>query len=133
MDLLHTIDTLSHLVPLTRQRVETMFGITLAETGGNDKFLFLTADAGVKLELRVRKSTETAELLVVLPGPVSITRQEVLARFEGLAVTSRPRGRSLEETTDYGRTTASGSLSFGFKEGSPDTLAVIALSPAQGR
>jgi len=123
---------------LSRRDVEALFLAPLEEIGSNSAFQFFATDGAAfegrlpidKLEVRVRRETERAELVILSVAQAQIPRPQVQDRYPRLTLTSVPRGRSLEESTEFSTETSSGRLTFGFKESDPQRLAWIAFAAA---
>ena len=124
-------------VPRTPSATERAIGVALAEAGpphpgGKFQARDATGVDGIhfdEVELRIRGGKEGAGgLLVLCIGPGGCPRlAEVRQRFEGLAISDHPRGRSLDEETQFSRQEPWGTLTFGFAERDPDSLRTIVL------
>lgn len=132
------VDRLGALRRLDRAGVEGLVGRSLSESGGNAYFAIWSAggfSSGAarvaSVELREPKAGAGATagpILVLRFDRPSASRGEVERRFGPLAVSSVPRGGSLDDTTALTRREALGTLSFSFTERHPDSLSSLSLA-----
>jgi hypothetical protein len=67
-------------------------------------------------------------LMLTLPPDHAPLRKDVTERFTGLTITATPRGRSLDEQTEFTRSESWGLLGFGFAERDPTKLRSIVFN-----
>lgn len=131
------IEGLSVQQPVSRQSLESSFQLPMQEVEGNEDFRFFSARAGrfgeasvlSELELRVRRETNQAELVVANLNDSGITSAQARERFPDLKVTGIPRGRSPQEVVTLSRELANGRLSLCFKVHQQDRLSQIVFTP----
>jgi hypothetical protein len=121
----------------TSTQISELFGSKLVETDRNDYFAYFEGKnasfdalkiSKVDLRLPVAAQDKSGFLVLHLTGPC-IKRQEVFNAYKGLQLSSAPRGRSEDETTNFSVQDGWGRMSFGFAEKNPDCLAIVGLDP----
>jgi hypothetical protein len=133
------LDELSHQLPFSKKRIETVLSTQLSESDkrGNDIFLFYMsppvnlADGIVisNVDLRLKREGSHPGFLVLEIEGAHITGAQVRKHYDHLKITDFPRGRSPEEATVYSQDLPWGRLSFGFKERNRDCLASVSFHP----
>ena len=129
-DLWTLVDQLPTKMPLERDKLQTLLGVVLRENGSNaytDMYeggpVHLTGEVEIEsIDLRVSKHKVNSRLLVLKLAGNCVHKADVLGRDHALVITDHPRGRSLDEETNYSVEKPWGKLSFGFAERSPDCL-----------
>ena len=137
-----TIDTLTEQIPFRRAKIERAFETKLF-VGDPRQFVIQPsfepleggpvglADGVVveMIDLRVRPEESHPGFLVLRVAGTCISLDEVRARYGTLAITDRPRGRSLDEVTSFTTIQPWGKLTFSFTVRNPDCLSSVAFAP----
>lgn len=127
-----TIDALAEHMPLTQAKVEKAMGVNLQQQDRSGNFIHLKGKGPVlsgglmvsSIDLLMRPNAEfdtNSGLSLELEG-ACVTLEDIRKRYGDLDITQHPRGRSPLETTVYASKAAWGTLSFAFKQETPDCL-----------
>ena len=137
-DLWQIITSLEEHMPLTLKRIETILGLSFAETKRRGPFVIMAAEGlpladglTVSPSLMVpatREFNDKSSFGMELEG-ACISLDEVRRRYGELQLTQHPRGRSLQETAVWSAKRPWGTLSFAFREDKPDCLFDVSFQP----
>ncbi|MDR3323275.1 MAG: hypothetical protein LBS89_03630 [Zoogloeaceae bacterium] len=142
MKLEELVQKLDDAYPWPVDKVNAILGANLVETDSNGVATpyvteeRLVYDEGLiveEVELRVfEKTGEPTRLILDFGDDAScFTLDRVKQTYPVLVITDMPRGRSLEEETNFSTQQSWGRISFGFKERRPDCLSSITFIPKQ--
>lgn len=133
--LIETVHALQQDENLTVSSVHDHLGVSLIRTEHNQSYVFYQAENDTDLpfelrdvELRVpRPENSTGSTILVLSTGGCISLDAVRAKYDGLAITQVPSGRSVNEKTVYTLKDSISRVSFGFTERNPDCLASVSI------
>ena len=133
-----TLAALERQMPVSKQAVEAILPVKLAETERTEYFVFFAAKQPVALQgdvtvtevnLMVRPSLEFDEksgLSLDVTGSC-VGLEQVRKLYKDLELTDAPRGRSTQEVAAWTARRSWGALTFGFRQDKPDCLARVTL------
>lgn len=138
MTLWQVIDLLGQQMPFSKAKVEKLLGVQLVLKTRNEYLVhWVSASIVLQDQLSIEKINlvlgpddkfdSTSGATIELTGDC-VTLGQVRSHYATLAITSAPRGRSLQEATVYSSKQHWGQLSFAFKEASPDCLSAVSFS-----
>ena len=139
LDLWTVVDYLPTRLPFSTDKIESALNVVLTLVDENDFVRFYEAadvalSHGVlieKIDVRIQKQQPDPGFVSLKIAGACVPRAEVMSRYDGLAITDVPRGRSPDEQTSWSRREVWGELSFGFAESAPDCLRTIVFDPSQ--
>jgi hypothetical protein len=143
MTLWQLVDQLASRMPVSAAKLQDLMKASLNEIARDEDFAHFSCPGpslndGVvvsKVDLLMQPSAPNDDESVVaveLKG-ACIPLSQVRTHYPDLAVTSVPRGRSLEEMTIYSVRWAACDVSFSFREAIPDCLFRVSLAGAPWR
>jgi len=134
MTLWEVIDYIGDHLPLKRNKIESLFKITLKKSESSNQYWTFWESAGDVLQsdvhisrivLGVQNSGDNDLGNLTLNITDSCIKLEQVKQKYNLQLLGTPRGRSLDEETTYETATSWGRLIFGFSERNPGCLSSV--------
>lgn len=125
---LELVETLLEDPPKTPDAVKKMLGVALRPISKTARLRDEGAGKGTdglefdKITLSYLPNGDPGVLVFTIAPDLAPVRADVKARFDDIRITAAPRGRSLNDETEYSRKESWGILAFGFAERDRDKL-----------